>query len=141
MPPPDEYSVGGGKLKLKGAKVSEGRVEKKKSKKKNKSKEVEQQQQQQGEENELEVMKTGDHQNHQKEREGGGQGEELGEGGNITSTTESSGSTGKTQAEMKYEQARRKRVSGYNFDSVRFDSIQFNSFQSPIYCLFYKANC
>ncbi|KAF3397975.1 Uncharacterized protein F1880_006353 [Penicillium rolfsii] len=94
---PDEYSTGGGgKLKLKGSKVSDGRVDKKKKKKAKKEKEKENdaeqsQRQESGEANadaERAVSHEGD--------------EDVG--------SRSGSSAAKTEAERKYEEIRRKRL-------------------------------
>lgn len=92
MAPGDEYTAGGGgKLKLKGSKVSDGRVEKKKKKSKRSKSD--------------------------KEGEDGSAPPEArhpGEDGRSEDhhiSTDNGGATvGKTEAERKYEEARKKRV-------------------------------
>lgn len=81
---PDEYSSGGGgKLKLKGSKVSDGRVEKKKKKSLKKKEKAEQDQPAQEPDAETRSPQEDD---------------------------APEGSTAKTEAEKKYEEIRRKRV-------------------------------
>lgn len=90
---PDEYSTGGGgKLKLKGSKVSDGRVDKKKKKKAKKDKDATQGEQ---------VEQT--------------QQQDSGEADSERATSrdrdeETGPSAAKTEAERKYEEVRRKRV-------------------------------
>lgn len=114
--PDDEYPIGGGKLKLKGSKVSGGRVEKKKKKRsKNKDKEQEQS-------TKLDT-ETGEY----RCRGSAVVEERLGsEAVDITTTVSKKGEEaeaeaesaarveegqlGKTEAERKYEEARRRRV-------------------------------
>ncbi|ODM16685.1 hypothetical protein SI65_07650 [Aspergillus cristatus] len=96
MPPGDEYSTGGGgKLKLKGSKVSDGRVEKKKAKKAKKKKEAA------GAASGSEVVPT-----EGTTPEDGG---EKGRGNEYGSETGTVG-VGKTETERKYEEVRRKRL-------------------------------
>lgn len=93
---PDEYSTGGGgRLKLKGSKVSDGRVEKKKKKgvKKKKS-EAEAEPAK-----EVEKVQSRSQSREREPGEGGDEGREIREG-----------SAAKTEAERKYEEVRRKRV-------------------------------
>jgi protein FAM32A len=92
----DEYTAGGGgKLKLKGSKVSDGRVEKKKKKsKKSKS------------DKEGEVGSAPPEARHPDED---GRSEDHHQG-HHTSPDEGSAAVGKTEAERKYEEARKKRV-------------------------------
>ncbi|KAE8153855.1 hypothetical protein BDV25DRAFT_148554 [Aspergillus avenaceus] len=85
--PGDEYSIGGGKLKLKGSKVSDGRIEKKKKKK---SKKEDKHESLDAENRPSEDV------NKEVSRDGG-------VGGN-------SNDEGKTEAERKYEEMRRKRL-------------------------------
>ncbi|KAJ5204593.1 uncharacterized protein N7498_005472 [Penicillium cinerascens] len=81
---PDEYSTGGGgKLKLKGGKVSDGRVEKKKKKSLKKKEKAEQDQPPR---------------------------EEPDEGTKSPQEDAPEGSAAKTEAERKYEEIRRKRL-------------------------------
>ncbi|KAJ5135441.1 uncharacterized protein N7515_004719 [Penicillium bovifimosum] len=90
----DEYSVGGGKLKLKGSKVSSGRVEKKKKKSSSKKKEEGLQ------------STTGTPDEGQ-----GSEREEKGEGERVRSEERSEGDMpAKTEAERKAEEIRRKRM-------------------------------
>lgn len=115
MPPGDEYAPlsgsGGGKLKLKGDKVSDGRIEKKKKKKEQKKKAAaessanttEGERDTTGEDNSLTRQR-------EKEKDGsGGEGEREEEG-----RKESAGAgeilVGKTEAEKRYEEQRRKRL-------------------------------
>lgn len=87
---PDEYSTGGGgKLKLKGGKVSDGRVEKKKKKSLKKREKAEQ------------AEKTEQDQPPQEEPD-----EET----KSPREDAPEGSAAKTEAERKYEEIRRKRV-------------------------------
>ncbi|KAJ6143617.1 hypothetical protein N7471_003070 [Penicillium samsonianum] len=88
----DEYSVGGGKLKLKGSKVSGGRIEKKK-KKSTKKKEGEAQ---------PKPETTPDTQRPENEREEGVRSEEDRE--------KEWDASGKTEAERRAEEIRRKRL-------------------------------
>jgi protein FAM32A len=97
---PDEYSTGGGgKLKLKGSKVSDGRVDKKKKKKAKKEKDAAQSEQaeqvQRPESGEADAEA-------EAEREASREREEEG------------GSSAKTEAEKKYEEVRRKRVCQFS---------------------------
>ncbi|BDD64285.1 hypothetical protein MPDQ_004332 [Monascus purpureus] len=112
--PDDEYSIGGGKLKLKGSKVSGGRVEKKKKKKsKNKDKEQEQSTKLDTETGEdgfrgsavveerlgseaVDITMTVSRKGEEAEAESAARTEE--------------GQLGKTEAERKYEEARRRRL-------------------------------
>lgn len=100
---PDEYSTGGGgRLKLKGSKVSDGRVEKKKKKKvkKEEKKETGEGEDETGKETETVLSRD-------QSREPG----EPGEGGDDgREQREREGSAAKTEAERKYEEVRRKRV-------------------------------
>jgi len=98
MPPGDEYSTGGGgKLKLKGSKVSDGRVEKKKAKKaKKKEKEAAG-----GVASGSEVVPT-----EGTTPEDSGEKNREDEYGSETGTV----GVGKTETERKYEEVRRKRV-------------------------------
>lgn len=91
---PDEYSTGGGgKLKLKGSKVADGRVEKKKKKKEKKEKKEREGGQ------EVKDASGDDVERQQGEKSGSpGYEREQGEGGP------------KTETERKYEEVRRKRV-------------------------------
>ncbi|CEO59398.1 Putative DUF1754-domain-containing protein [Penicillium brasilianum] len=93
---PDEYSTGGGgKLKLKGSKVSDGRVDKKKKKKAKKEKDAAQ----------------GD----QAEQAQRSQRQESGEADSPRDESrerdeQAGSSAAKTEAERKYEEVRRKRL-------------------------------
>ena len=109
--PDDEYSAvgGGGKLKLKGSKVSEGRVEKKKNKKK-KNKDKNSSQGENGNRPEQERIGSDADVNAavtRKEKEGSVL--SGGEGGEEADTPGDEGQV-KTEAERKYEEAKRKRV-------------------------------
>jgi protein FAM32A len=95
----DEYSIGGGKLKLKGSKVSGGRIEKKKKKSSKKKEEDKPQNPEDKPQNadanaEQRLAKTSDEQEEsdrpEEERE--------------------RDAPGKTETERKYEEIRRKRV-------------------------------
>lgn len=110
MPTGDEYSAGGGgKLKLKGSKVSDGRVEKKKVKKAKKK--------EQAASNEAASSSNDDGRRVEVEKEKG-----RGGGGEDSTSTEDparieesrreDGSlvVGKTETERQYEEIRRKRV-------------------------------
>lgn len=98
---PDEYSTGGGgRLKLKGSKVSDGRVEKKKKKKGVKK---EKERSEAGTEAEAEAAAEAE------KVQSRSQSRELGEGGDD-GREQREGSAAKTEAERKYEEVRRKRV-------------------------------
>ncbi|PLB43491.1 DUF1754-domain-containing protein [Aspergillus steynii IBT 23096] len=103
MPPGSEYaSGGGGKLKLKGSKVSDGRVDKKKKKAKKRE-----------EEKKTEEARGDD--GHDKNNEEGqvqGQGKPDDEVTASTGAAEEDGGVvvGKTEAERKYEDAKKKRL-------------------------------
>lgn len=98
---PDEYSTGGGgRLKLKGSKVSDGRVEKKKKKKVKKEEKRETGEGETGKE--METVLSRD-----QSREPGEPGESGDDG---REQREREGSAAKTEAERKYEEVRRKRV-------------------------------
>jgi protein FAM32A len=101
---PDEYSTGGGgRLKLKGSKVSDGRVEKKKKKKGvKKEKEKSEAETEAGAEKEVEKVQSRS------------QSREPGEGGDD-GREQREGSAAKTEAERKYEEVRRKRVCFFYF--------------------------
>ncbi|KAJ5228090.1 Protein of unknown function DUF1754 eukaryotic [Penicillium chrysogenum] len=90
----DEYSVGGGKLKLKGSKVSGGRIEKKKKKSTKKKDE--------GEATQSKSESTPDMERPQSEKDGG-----------VTSGEDRErerDAPGKTEAEKRAEEIRRKRL-------------------------------
>ena len=96
---PDEYSAGGGgKLKLKGNKVSNGRVEKKKKKKGGKKDEAQAGITESGSEAKDQGGQSG-RASAEPEKGGGSETHELGPG-----------SAAKTEAERRYEEVRRKRV-------------------------------
>lgn len=99
---PDEYSTGGGgKLKLKGSKVSDGRVDKKKKKsKKNKDKEAESAATGDADTN-ASAADTKRELNDDAERDLSAE---------FEGTPEGDKSAGKTETERKYEEVRRKRV-------------------------------
>jgi protein FAM32A len=113
----DEYSIGGGKLKLKGSKVSGGRIEKKKKKSSKKKEEgsgtpgtgdvtqrsaVETSDPATPTDSKVEKRDDNDNDDGDKEREIGG---------------------GKTETERKYEEIRRKRVCfSFSFFSFPFFS-------------------
>ncbi|KAJ5664314.1 hypothetical protein N7507_005045 [Penicillium longicatenatum] len=85
---PDEYAAGGGgKLKLKGSKVSDGRVEKKKKKSKKKD-----------------DVKPTEGGSAVEDRENRAKSEDK------DSSAERSGSVGKTETERKHEEMRKKRM-------------------------------
>jgi len=93
MPPADDYAGGaGGKLKLKGAKIKDGRIDKKKKKK---------QKDKPSEERNESVEKTGERIGSEDRGTGDDEGGSGREEGRII---------GKTEAERKYEEIRRKRV-------------------------------
>ncbi|RHZ70998.1 hypothetical protein CDV55_104816 [Aspergillus turcosus] len=96
MAPGDEYTAGGGgKLKLKGSKVSDGRVEKKKKKsKKSKS------------DKEGEVGSATPEARHPDED---GRSEDH-HPDHLTPPDDAGATVGKTEAERKYEEARKKRL-------------------------------
>ncbi|KAF9886321.1 hypothetical protein FE257_011580 [Aspergillus nanangensis] len=95
--PGDDYSTGGGgKLKLKGPKVSDGRVEKKKKKKSKKSKESELQQATPGESSAISTPAL-----ESKSPADQSEDHEDSPAGDVA---------GKTETEIKHEEARRKRM-------------------------------
>lgn len=100
---PDEYSTGGGKLKLKGSKVSGGRIEKKK--KKTGKKKDEPGPSVRPDERENEKEKDQD-----QERDHAQDGAESVEQPPLNESEESGASAAKTETERKYEEVRRKRV-------------------------------
>lgn len=110
MPPGDEYAPlggGGGKLKLKGNKVNDGRIEKKKKKKEKKKTAESSANTTEGEretEGDSSTRREKDSSGAEAEEGGGGAGgkEGAGPGGEIV--------VGKTEAEKRYEEQRRKRV-------------------------------
>jgi protein FAM32A len=110
----DEYSIGGGKLKLKGSKVSGGRVEKKKKKSSSKKKE---------EGTQLKESTT-DGPNEEREREESVRvrSEEREREESVRVRSEESDNEGempgKTAAERKAEEIRRKRVCGGIFFQI-----------------------
>lgn len=109
---PDEYSTGGGgRLKLKGSKVSDGRVEKKKKKKVKREKSEGDVEREKEKEVEEEKALSRSQSREPGERDGGEEGREQREG-----------SAAKTEAERKYEEVRRKRVCFFSF-SLRRASI------------------
>lgn len=97
---PSEYSTpgGGGKLKLKGSKTSNGRIEKKKKKSSKKGNVEENEQQKQQEQQQLTTTTTS--------ATASGAEEEP----RADEHESSSAGTGKTEAERKYEEMRKKRV-------------------------------
>ena len=119
MPVGDEYSAGGGggKLKLKGSKVSDGRIEKKKAKK---AKKKEQAASAGGENNEATSNEDGRRGEVEKGRrrscDGDGDGEDSTPTGEDSARIEESRRedkslvVGKTETERQYEEKRRKRV-------------------------------
>ena len=126
MPPGSEYTAagGGGKLKLKGSKTAEGRIDKKKKKSKSKPKESEEAQPRAANKSEVEEASV--------TREGES-GDGLDERGNEDGEGEKTGTgtiqVGKTEAEKRYEEQRKKRVcflpttyfhSVFNTDSGSF---------------------
>lgn len=102
----DEYSTGGGKLKLKGSKVSDGRVEKKKKKKKAAKKDEEKQSQSQSLRAEQEPDRS-------QEREQSREKTPL-------NGDESGPGAAKTETERKYEEVRRKRVCSLTLSILGF---------------------
>ncbi|KAJ5359559.1 uncharacterized protein N7496_011972 [Penicillium cataractarum] len=93
---PDEYSTGGGgKLKLKGSKVSDGRVDKKKKKKAKKEKDAQGDQAEQAQ---------------RAQRQGSGEADAELQRDGSRERDEEVGSSAKTEAERKYEEVRRKRL-------------------------------
>ncbi|KAI2821728.1 hypothetical protein CBS115989_2611 [Aspergillus niger] len=97
---PSEYSTpgGGGKLKLKGSKTSNGRIEKKKKKSSKKGNVEENEQQKQQEQQQLTTTTTS--------ATASGAEEEP----RADEHESSSAGTGKTEAERKYEEMRKKRL-------------------------------
>ncbi|CAG8287957.1 unnamed protein product [Penicillium salamii] len=88
----DEYSIGGGKLKLKGSKVSGGRIEKKKKKSSKKKEE-----------------KAGSPEENTKNTETGLEKRDKDEAVRFEEDREQD-TPGKTETEKKYEEIRRKRL-------------------------------
>ena len=116
MPPGDEYHVGGGRLKLKGSKVTDGRIEKKKKKKSKEKKAAEAGDQDQGQNT------SGAEREPEYDSERKNEGEESalarreGEGSDAQREGDSGGEmVGKTEAERKYEEQRKKRVCLFLF--------------------------
>ncbi|KAA8651768.1 hypothetical protein EYZ11_000009 [Aspergillus tanneri] len=106
MPPGSEYtSGGGGKLKLKGSKVSDGRVEKKKKKKAKKNHDSPDKDGDGPSHRELVGEETPSMSMSAPARDEIERVEEIGE-----SVESSGGSVGKTEAERKYEDMRKKRL-------------------------------
>lgn len=105
--PGSEYATGGGgKLKLKGSKVSDGRVDKKKKKAK-KREEGKRKEELEQEEKEEKAKGSG---NEESKDDGQGQGRPD-EGTGAEQEQEDGGVVvGKTEAERKYEDAKKKRV-------------------------------
>ncbi|RAH65087.1 DUF1754-domain-containing protein [Aspergillus aculeatinus CBS 121060] len=110
--PADEYSTpgGGGKLKLKGSKIADGRVEKKKKKKKQKENETkkaspeadaEQQQQQQQHPNENETTTTTTPRDTSRAPD---------EADHPEESSPDVGPAGKTEAERRHEEMRKRRL-------------------------------
>ncbi|KAK2803662.1 hypothetical protein FQN50_006878 [Emmonsiellopsis sp. PD_5] len=103
MAPGDEYVSGGGKLKIKGAAgVLDGRVGKKKKKKKKDKKDKDK---------EGEVERVGDEGMDGKREGGEGEGkEESRSRSQSRGVSEGAAVVGKTEAERRYEEVRRKRL-------------------------------
>ncbi|KAK2775186.1 hypothetical protein FQN53_003286 [Emmonsiellopsis sp. PD_33] len=104
MAPADEYVSGGGKLKIKGAAgVLDGRVGKKKKKKVKKDKDKEAEGERVGEEK-VDGKREGE--------EGGeeGEGSRSRSGSQSRGVSEGAAVVGKTEAERRYEEVRRKRL-------------------------------
>lgn len=97
----DEYSVGGGKLKLKGSKVSGGRIEKKKKKSTKKKDE--------GEATQSKSESTPDTERPQSEKDEGVT------SGEDRERERERDAPGKTEAEKRAEEIRRKRVCFLSF--------------------------
>ena len=117
MPPGDEYRIGGGKLKLKGSKVADGRIEKKKKKKTKEKKGSEEQDQDQSASGEREHGSEHTHK-HEGEESGLVRREEEGERSDGQRERDSAGEegtvgVGKTEAERKYEEQRKRRVCSF----------------------------
>ncbi|KAJ5561636.1 hypothetical protein N7535_003903 [Penicillium sp. DV-2018c] len=107
----DEYSIGGGKLKLKGSKVSSGRVEKKKKKSKKKEEGTQTQTETQGKESTPMTMTKTPDEERERERERDRDGEPSEITVRVRSGSESeSHMPAKTEAERKAEEIRRKRM-------------------------------
>lgn len=105
--PQDEYSTGGGgKLKLKGSKVGDGRVEKKKKKKGVKK-------EKKGDDRGVENSAEKDEQARGRSRELQDDGDGM-EGAIGGEREEGEGSSAKTEAERKYDEVRRKRVCSFS---------------------------
>ncbi|KAF7716314.1 Uncharacterized protein PECH_002820 [Penicillium ucsense] len=115
---PDEYSTGGGgKLKLKGSKVSDDRVDKKKKKKAKREKDLagEQNRDTRDDSNQDLVLAQGTitgSRSGSRDREGekGRHGSESGSEGGSGSGSGSGAVVAKTEAERKYEEMRKKRL-------------------------------
>ncbi|KAK2791550.1 hypothetical protein FQN52_004739 [Onygenales sp. PD_12] len=103
MAPADEYVSGGGKLKIKGAAgVLDGRVGKKKKKKVKKDKDKEAEGERVGEEN-VDGKREG-------EEGEEGEGSRSRSGSQSRGVSEGAAVVGKTEAERRYEEVRRKRL-------------------------------
>lgn len=116
MAPSNEYSTasgGGGRLKLKGSKVQDGRVEKKRKKKK-----VKNETDPNADADTKEVERGKEVDGARTEREGSDAPEireSRSRGGSEGASASGVGvMVGKTEAERRYEEARRKRVSSYS---------------------------
>ncbi|PYH48379.1 DUF1754-domain-containing protein [Aspergillus saccharolyticus JOP 1030-1] len=109
--PADEYSTlgGGGKLKLKGSKVADGRVEKKKKKKQKENKkaspgrDADQQQPQVQEQEQQQPDETTTTRDSSRAPDEAGRGEE-------SSSSLDIGSAGKTEAERRHEEMKKRRL-------------------------------
>ncbi|KAK1146517.1 hypothetical protein N8T08_002947 [Aspergillus melleus] len=110
--PPNEYaSGGGGKLKLKGSKVSDGRVDKKKKKAKKREKQEEQEENatkgnSAGDDDGRDLNKNNDNEGPVRQSQGRSSDEEV----NTTAEEDGGVVVGKTEAERKYEDAKKKRL-------------------------------
>lgn len=109
--PADEYSTGGGKLKLKGSKVTDGRVEKKKKKKAAK-KEEEKQSQSQSVRAEQSRDRSQDREQSREKTPLNEDEDEAGSGSGLGAA--------KTETERKYEEVRRKRVCSLTLSILGF---------------------
>ena len=99
----DEYSIGGGKLKLKGSKVSGGRIEKKKKKSSKKKEEKVQS---------PEANPSADGETGLEKRE---------KDEDVRSEERDQDTPGKTETEKKYEEIRRKRVCIGSFICINIE--------------------
>lgn len=139
--PPNEYaSGGGGKLKLKGSKVSDGRVDKKKKKAKKREKQEEQEENatkgnSAGDDDGRDLNKNNDNEGPVRQSQGRSSDEEVNTTAQATAVEEDGGVVvGKTEAERKYEDAKKKRVCFIPLSSVSHVLYPFYLVFSSLFC-------